>query len=73
MKAKKLEDLLLMIYYYFPGERESSENTEAFLSFMLIFDFTYNMYGLLLPRRRELQQRGALCSPQGRESKVVTM
>ena len=28
---------------------------------------------LLLPRRRELQQRGALCSPQGRESKVVTM
>ena len=28
---------------------------------------------ILLSRRRELQQRGALCSPQARESKVVTM
>ena len=33
------------IKYEVAGERESSENTEAFLSFMLIFNFTYNMYG----------------------------
>ena len=33
------------IKYEVAGESESSENTEAFLSFTLIFNFTYNMYG----------------------------